>query len=173
MNAPSAAAENSDEGISARSWPWAVLGVLVCLVAISRQSLWIDEAFMAVKASQPTLAAWWRAMLEGGGSDLQMPLYMIYVWGFAKIFGLSEWSLRAANIPWFVAGVAAFIRVFPRPQRPAVAAVTLAAPFAWYYLNEARPYTMQLGASLLVFRLWKRARALSSRKLVPVKTLPP
>ena len=106
---------------------------------------------MAVKASQPTLAAWWRAMLEGGGSDLQMPLYMIYVWGFAKIFGLSEWSLRAANIPWFVAGVAAFIRVFPRPQRPAVAAVTLAAPFAWYYLNEARPYTMQLGASLLVF----------------------
>jgi hypothetical protein len=30
-----------------------------------------------------------------------------------------------------------------------------------------------VGASLLVFRLWKRARALSSRKLVPVKTLPP
>jgi len=151
MNAPSAPAEKSGEDAGARLWPWVLPGFLVCLVAISRQSLWIDEAFMAAKASQPTLADWRQAMLEGGGSDLQMPLYMIYVWGFAKIFGLSEWALRAANIPWFVVGVAAFIRVAPQPQRLAVALVTLAAPFAWYYLNEARPYAMQLGMSLLIF----------------------
>ena len=90
-------------------------------------------------------------MPKGSGSDLQMPLYMIYMWGFAKIFGLGEWTLRAANIPWFVAGVAAFISAFPKPQRYAAAAVTLLCPFAWFYLNEARPYAMQLGSSLVIF----------------------
>ena len=30
------------------------------------------------------------------------------------------------------------------------ACMALFCPFAWYYLDEARPYAMQLGASLLV-----------------------
>jgi hypothetical protein len=131
--------------------PWALLALIVCFIAISSQSLWIDEAFMASKAAQPTLADWWHTMPKGSGSDLQMPLYMIYMWAFAKIFGLSEWTLRAANIPWFVAGVAAFIPAFPKSQRLAAAAVTLLCPFAWFYLNEARPYAMQLGSSLVIF----------------------
>ena len=31
------------------------------------------------------------------------------------------------------------------------ALVVLSSPFAWYYLDEARPYAMQLGASLIIF----------------------
>jgi hypothetical protein len=139
------------ENPNASPLPWAVLALLVCLIAISSQSLWIDEAFMAGKASQPTLSGWWRMMPKGGGSDLQMPFYMFYMWAFAKIFGLGEWTLRAANIPWFIAGVAAFIPAFPKKQRLAAAAVTLLCPFAWFYLNEGRPYAMQLGASLVIF----------------------
>ena len=132
-------------------WPWVALALAVGFIAVSTQSVWIDEAFMAVKARQPTLSDWWREMFEQKGSDLQMPFYMVYMWGFVKIFGLGEWALRAANIPWFAAGAAVFISVFPRPRRFAVAVVTLACPFGWYYLNEARPYTMQLAASLVVF----------------------
>jgi hypothetical protein len=130
---------------------WAVLALAVCLVAISSQSLWIDEAFTAAKATQTTLGGWWHAMFTGKGSDLQMPLYMIYVWGFAKIFGYSEWALRAANIPWFILGTTAFISAFPKPRRFAAAAIALLSPFAWEYLDEARPYAMQLGVSLVIF----------------------
>ena len=148
--APAQAHINSEEK-GGGPWLWGLLALAVCFVAISSQSLWIDEAFMARKASQPTLADWWRMMPEGNGSDLQMPLYMIYMWSFAKIFGSGEWTLRAANIPWFVVGAAVFISVLPKPQRLAAAVVTLFSPFIWFYLNEARPYSMQIGCSLAIF----------------------
>src|SRR5581483_417383 len=102
MNVPSAQSDARGEREAARMWPWVLAGLTVCLAAISHQSLWIDEALTGGKASQRTLADWWRMMVEVKGSDLQMPLYMVYLWGFAKVFGASEWALRAANIPWFV-----------------------------------------------------------------------
>ncbi len=134
---------------------WCILGLslAVSALAINNQSLWIDEALTAVKARQPTLAAWWQAMVDEKASDLQMPLYMVYVWAYEKLFGSSEWVLRSANIPWLVPGMVAFVAALAstKPQRLAVATVTVFSPFAWYYLNEARPYAMQLGASLLTF----------------------
>ena len=42
-------------------------------------------------------------------SDLQMPLYMAYVWGWARLFGAEEWVLRAANLPWFIGGLLAYL----------------------------------------------------------------
>ncbi|MDB6125908.1 MAG: hypothetical protein JWQ71_4901 [Pedosphaera sp.] len=149
MNA--ACAQTGSSGDKKRFWWWAVLGLAVCAVAISNQSLWIDEALTAGKAGQASLAGWWGMMKGDMGSDLQMPLYMIYVWGFAKVFGASEWALRAANIPWFVTGLVAFIGAFPKERRIAAAVVAACCPFAWYYLNEARPYAMQIGASLMIF----------------------
>jgi len=39
------------------------------------------------------------------------------------------------------------------------AVVVLLSPFAWYYLDEARPYTMQLGSSLMILgALWRLAQ---------------
>jgi hypothetical protein len=132
--------------------------VLICLVATSGRSLWIDEACTAVRAMQPTLTAWWQAMAQEKTGCLQMPLYMLYTWGWAKLFGLSEWSLHLANLPWFVTGAAAFVLAFPagNRRRPIAACVVLLSPFAWYYLDEARPYAMQLGAGLLVVASLRR-----------------
>ena len=61
-------------------------------------------------------------------------------------------ELAWANAPWFAAGALAFILAFPFGDRRRVSAacVALLCPFAWYYLDEARPYAMQLGASLLI-----------------------
>ncbi len=132
--------------------PVLLLCSLAAVVAISSQSLWIDEALTAMKAQQPTLAGWWRAMVAERASDLQMPLYMIYVWGWVKVFGASEWMLRAANLPWFLAGIMA-LGVAARGRNGRWAFLLLAAgasPFCWGYLNEARPYAMQLGASFLI-----------------------
>ena len=128
--------------------------VLLCCVfptlAISGQSFWIDEALTAMKASSPTLCLWWERMVTERASDLQMPLYMVTTWGVAQLFGTGEWVLRAANLPWFVAGLTAFAFSFRGRQRVFAAAAGALSPFAWYYLDEARPYAMQLGASLLV-----------------------
>jgi hypothetical protein len=126
--------------------------VVVSLVAISSRSLWIDEACTAVRATQPTLASWWQAMAQAKTGCLQMPLYMLYTWGWTKVFGASEWSFHLANLPWFVTGAAALILSFPAGdrRRPIAACLVLVSPFAWYYLDEARPYAMQLGASLLI-----------------------
>jgi hypothetical protein len=134
-------------------WGWTLLLLAVFGVAISGESLWIDEALTATKAALPsTLGDWWQRLAsEKQSSDLQMPLYMFLVWAQAKFFGSGEWALRALNLPWMVAGGMAFILSFAQPiQRIAAGLVLLTTPFAWYYLNEARPYAMQLGSSLLI-----------------------
>ncbi|MCS7338276.1 MAG: hypothetical protein NZ739_08595 [Verrucomicrobiae bacterium] len=133
------------------------LGLVLCLIApllaISDASLWIDEALTAVKAQQPTLSDWWRAMVQERASDLQMPLYMLYMWGYEKVFGSDEWVLRAANAPLFVAGAICFLRRIARLGTGGMAfAVAVAlSPFAWAYLNEARPYAMAMAAGLVVY----------------------
>ena len=132
--------------------------VLISLAATSSRSLWIDEACTAVRAMQPTLGSWWHAMEQEKTGCLQMPLYMLYSWGWAQLFGYGEWSLHLANLPWFVVGAAAFILSFPAGdrRRPLVGCLVLLCPFAWYYLDEARPYAMQLGATLLALASLRR-----------------
>ncbi len=128
----------------------AILAIGLGAVAISSQSFWIDETTTADIARQATLATSWQTALKLTGSSLQMPLYMFYAWGWEKCFGHSEWWLRAANVPWLVLGLAAI----PRRQRWFLL-VVLASPFVWYYLDEARPYAMQVGVSLLMLgALW-------------------
>jgi hypothetical protein len=133
--------------------PALFVAFVLCIVAITSQSYWIDEAGTATIAMQRTFADWWQAMLRDGGSSTQMPLYMIYVWAWEKIFGHGEWWLRAANLPWLALGLLAI----PRRRIFFLLAVAV-SPFAWFYLNEARPYAMQIGASLLMLgALWRLA----------------
>ena len=125
---------------------------LVFILAVSRQSLWIDEAFTATLSSEGSLRAWWRTLLGVRSSDIQMPGYMLYMWGWVKLFGSGEWALRAAGLIWFVPGLVAMAAGFPsRTQRMAVMVAAGTSAFAWYYAGEARPYAMQLGASCLIF----------------------
>src|SRR5208283_4147714 len=76
----------------------------------------------------------------------------LYLWAYGQLAGYGEWTLRLANLPWFAAGATAFILAFPRRggSRAVAACVVLLCPFAWYYLDEVRPYGMQIGISLLL-----------------------
>jgi hypothetical protein len=114
--------------------------------AVSRQSFWIDEVAAVTKAAQPTLAGWWQLMESELGSDRQMPLYMLFLWVWEKVFHHGEWMTRASGIPWVIAGLWVFSG--RRPDR--WIAATLSS-FTWYCLDEARPYAMQLGAALALF----------------------
>ncbi|MGO8765719.1 MAG: hypothetical protein ACLQSR_11385 [Limisphaerales bacterium] len=128
-----------------------IFGVLfVGALAINDQSFWIDEASTALKSRQPTLLDWWHEMLRVRGSDMQMPLYMIWIWICGRVVGSGEVALRAVNLFWFAPGMWLLwhsLRRQPRLQLCLFVAAIL-SPFAWYYLAEARPYAMQMGASL-------------------------
>src|SRR6266542_5683358 len=89
------------------AWFWVLAALAVGLVAVSAQSFWIDEACTAWKATQTTLRLWWEVNRADRGSDLQMPLYMLFAWGWAQVFGASEVALRGANLPWFWLGLVA------------------------------------------------------------------
>jgi hypothetical protein len=140
----------SGSGGGRRAGVLLLAGVAIVLLAVSNQSFWIDETLTGWKACVATLQGWWRAMVEERASDLQMPLYMIFMWAWEKVAGHGEWSFRAANALWFLPGLLAIDRATNRWMGCAVAVALLSSPFAWYYLDEARPYAMQLGSALLV-----------------------
>jgi hypothetical protein len=79
-----------------------------------------------------------------------MPLSMLYSWIGGRLLGTSEWQLRAINIFWGFLGVFSFYwvgRILKISWLPILFAVH---PFVWHYMNEARPYAMQLGCSSLL-----------------------
>ena len=66
----------------------ALLAGLVGALAISRQSFWMDEAGMAFKAIMPNFELLKFMTFRVGGSDAQMPLYLIILFSlFGTVLG--------------------------------------------------------------------------------------
>lgn len=128
------------------------LALALCVLMPSTQSLWIDEAQTWRFASEPTVGGLFSALEKTHTSEGLMPLGMLMSWVGIRIFGVSEWQLRAVNIFWAAAAVAAFHVLGRRWRAPWAPLLLAIQPFLWYYANEARPYTMQIaaGAWLLV-----------------------
>lgn len=126
--------------------------LILSLIAISSQSLWIDEANSAVKAVQPTWAGFVKLMESERGSDLQMPLYMASLWGWEKLVGQTEYALRAMNVPLFIAAIAAALWGLSISSgiRQWFCLWAVCSPMVWTYLDEARPYSLQFLSSTLV-----------------------
>lgn len=136
--------------VAARSWSWwygAAL-VFVLALAIRPESFWIDELSSAYVAGQSTWTGFNQA-LSILGSEAQMPFYMAWLWGWAHLFGVSEWGLRAANLPWAVVAVVAWLGLLRRGGVGGWAVWILLSPFLGYYMNEARPYVMTCATSLV------------------------
>ncbi len=124
--------------------------IVVGFLAVTSQSLWIDEANSAIKAITPTLSAFIDNMTAERGSDLQMPLYMGMLWRWEKVFGHSEFALRAMNIPLFISALALTAAAWrtTTTQRIFFVLFACSSAFVWAYLDEARPYILQfLGAT--------------------------
>ena len=112
------------------------------------RSFWIDECTTAEFAKIPALADCWHAMRHY--PEVQLPLYMLYMRGWVQLFGAGEWVLRAAGLPWFIAGAVIFsVGVGRRLGTVLLPALLVSwSAFASYYLNEARVYSLQLGVAL-------------------------
>ncbi|EJJ28543.1 hypothetical protein PMI11_03188, partial [Rhizobium sp. CF142] len=132
---------------------FAMVATLVALcTAISGQSYWIDEANTAWRAAEPQFGALLARMVAETGSDAQMPFFLVAIWAWEKVAGDGEIALRVMNLLWLVPGL--YIFANGRADRLLVAGTSA---FLWYYIDEARPYGMQIGASLMVFGLLERA----------------
>jgi len=66
---------------------------LVLRLVNLNQSLWLDEAVQAITAKGPFLG-----IFEELRGDFHPPLYHILLWGWVRIFGASEVSLRMPSV---------------------------------------------------------------------------
>jgi len=129
----------------------ALLAMCSAFLAVSSQSLWIDEANSAFKAVAPTWTEFCGRMVQYRGSDLQMPGYMGLLWVWEKAWGQSEFGLRSLNILFFSLAIFTVGLALNSSRKVKVLFIlfSCSSAFVWAYLDEARPYMMQfLGSSL-------------------------
>ena len=122
-----------------------LLAFAILPLAVTNESLWLDEGDTAMYALEPTLHSWCDRLLHDGQADCQMPLSMFCAWAAGKIFGTGEWQLRAINVFWGALALVAMHRVGRRLQLPWLPLLLAIQPFFWFYLNEARPFALELG----------------------------
>jgi hypothetical protein len=128
--------------------------ILLSYFSITNQSLWIDEGVTVRLASYPSYSELLHTQLFNTTDDTQshLPFYISYIWGWAKIFGISEVSLRMANFPFLMILLLTIkwgSRVIFNDKW--IWSIALVSPFIWFYMNEARPYIGLMAFSSLSF----------------------
>jgi hypothetical protein len=130
---------------------FALAQVAVMLLAISNESLWIDEFWTAHFAAMHSFKAFRELLMVPSGSQTPLHFLHFYLWGLFVPAG--EYLLRLANLPLFVAGqLAVFWALRDSPKLFSALFLGLSAlhPMVWQYANEARPYSMMLAGSQMM-----------------------
>ena len=129
-----------------------LLQVGTMLLAISRESLWIDEFWNAYFASLGSIRKLYEGLSAPYGS--QTPLHFIYGYFWAKFVASSEVGFRLSNLPLFVVGQASLfwaLRPYPKDFVFWFLALCALHPLIWQYANELRPYIMiYAGAQMIL-----------------------
>lgn len=126
-------------------------GSAILALAITRQSLWIDEAWTAWFAAHANILSVLHALAWAKGSDAQMPGYLLYMHAWVTLFGRSEPALRFANLPFAVLLLSSLSWVsVVLLKRPYAWTVVILSPFLWFYMDEARPYVLLMAVSSVV-----------------------
>ncbi len=82
---------------------FALLQVVVMLLAISNESLWIDEFWTAHFAAMGSFKSLLDLLLVPSGSQTPLHFVHFYLWGLLNPTG--EFFFRLGNLPLFVAGL--------------------------------------------------------------------
>lgn len=133
-----------------------VLAIVSSMYAITAHGFWLDELGTHRLATSQG-GQWLARFLAEETSDLQMPLYHVYIYAWSQIFGLGEMALRMANLPFYVIALVLVAWQLRRDWLLASCATLCVGlhPVIWYYLNDARPYAMIYAASAIVMTsLW-------------------
>ncbi len=130
---------------SSRSLPFLVISTgalsgLLLALGITRQSLWIDESYVAWIVARDDLLSMYRSAIALHLSDALMPFYIVGMSAWTRAFGDSELILRLANLPFAVLFAAAMTALSAHLGRRWLWLPFLASPFLVFYMNEARAY---------------------------------
>jgi hypothetical protein len=71
---------------------------------------------------------------------------MFTAWLAEKFIGSGEWQLRAQNILWGTAALAAMAYSGRRLRMPWLPLLMVIQPFLWFYMSESRHYVLHLAA---------------------------
>lgn len=127
-----------------------VVALILVALAPTGQTLWSDEGHSARFIATPNLVDVFSGLALDVNSQAQMPGYFLYGWAAGKVFGYSEWALRLPNILWGWLAVFAFFFLGRRFRAPFLPLLLAVSPFFCYYLDEVRPYAMQIGGAALI-----------------------
>ena len=118
---------------------------------LTNDSIWIDEGDTAMYAMQPDFHSWWQYLRHDALADCQMPLSMFFAMISGRLLGTAEWQMRAINLLWGALAMVGMYRVGRRIQMPWLPLLLAIQPYFWFYMNEARPYALQIacGTGLL------------------------
>jgi hypothetical protein len=143
---------------------FALIQIAVMLLAISNESLWIDEFWTAYFGAIGSFRAFLELLLVPSGSQTPLHFLHFYLWGLLNPAG--EYFFRLANLPLFVAGqLAVFWALRDHPKTFAYLFLALSAlhPMVWAYANEARPYAMMYAGSQMILAYLLHLHAASAR----------
>jgi hypothetical protein len=148
-----------------------LIQIVVMLLAISNESLWIDEFWTAHFGAMESFKAFYELLLVPSGSQTPLHFLHFYLWGLFSPPG--EFFFRLANLPLFVAGqLAVFwaLRDYPRKFAYLFLALSALHPLVWQYANEARPYMMMYAGAqmILAYLLHLHAASAQGRPAQPL-----
>ncbi|MFC1497330.1 hypothetical protein ACFLS1_02505 [Verrucomicrobiota bacterium] len=129
---------------------YSVVTLLLLTLAINGDSLWIDEITTAWLSSATSFIDL-IARIRSTGSEAQMPMFVVYMWGWVRMFGTSEWYLRASNIPWIIIGILSLARLLRNYNCREACLLLCLWPVLTYHMNEARPYIMTFSSAALTW----------------------
>jgi len=139
---------------------------LIRFAYLARQSFWYDEVVTVSLVAKPL-----RGMFAAlPSSESAPPLYSVAAWVWARLFGTSEFGLRALSalagsltIPVAYAAVKSLVA---RRTAFIVAALASVSPVLVWYSQEARAYALLLLLTALSFLFFVRAFAAPSTSIV-------
>ncbi|WP_195449231.1 glycosyltransferase family 39 protein [Bacteroides nordii] len=119
---------------------------IICFISVTSWSLWVDEAITAEMYSVDGFSELISQFQTRLGSEVQMPGWIVFMWGWCKLFGNSEYALRASN--WLFIGLFLLygyrliaygkITIKERIIIQIILCISICNPFILYNMNEAR-----------------------------------
>jgi mannosyltransferase len=149
--------------------PWLILSIVVFIAVLLRlpnltESIWFDELW----STYYKLGSF-RQLAYYGVYDVSPPFHYVFMFGWIRIFGDSELSIR---IPALVFGVlsiplayAIAAKYFDRQTGLLVALMLSLSPVHIWYSQEARPYSMLIFALLISMLAVEKLRESKSNLL--------
>ena len=90
------------------------IALIACIISINGWSLWMDESSTAFFAQLPDIGSFVKTISNWNGSESQMPCYVFTEFLWAKLFGSSEYALRAINLLFIILYLLYFLWLYKR-----------------------------------------------------------